>query len=433
MILFLGFYFGVLTMICLYNLHWYNVTNEKSYLYYAVFKASIILIVLQTTQIIVINEFTIILNANIIFISILLFSREFLALSSNAKKMSVALNYTIVFLIICFVYSIITGDYSHYKLSYSLVLSPLFLLGFYIYLRGFEPAKYYALAWGVSLPLIGLSELNEFKVASFYPDIPFILIGHIIESVVLSYAIFVKTNMICKEKEVQSKMLIHQAKLASMGNMLENISHQWRQPLNRTSAFIINMQVYIKDKYEGEEYLQDALTQSQLQLEYMSNTINDFTHFNKQSVDKECFSVSSVISNVQNIIGPTLEKNSILFEIEILNDFSMLSYPNELAQVILNLIQNSQDAQINRKVKHPVITAIVDKNKISIEDNAGGVGEGITHQIFEPYFTTKNKTSSLGLGLYMSKVILEKYFNAKIELNQIKPHTSFNILFPELV
>ena len=420
-------------MVCLYNLHWYNVTKEKSYLYYAIYKLFIILIYLQSTQTIVTNEFAIILSANIIFISILLFTKEFLALNVNNKKMAVVINYMMVFLILFFAYSTAIGDYSHYNLAYSLALSPLFLLGLFIYLKGFEPAKYYALGWGLSLPMIGLTDINNFNIVDFYPDIPFSLIANIIESIILSYAIFVKTNLIVKEKEAQSKILIHQAKLASMGHMLENISHQWRQPLNRISVFIINMQTHIKDKYKDEKYLPDALNQTQLQLEYMSNTINDFTNFNKQSKDKEKFSVSSVISDVHNIIGPTLEKNNIMFETKILNDFSMVSYPNELAQVILNLIQNAQDALVNRKVKQPVIAVIIDKNRISIQDNAGGIAEEIVSQIFEPYFTTKTKTSSLGLGLYMSKIILEKYCNAKIELQQVKQRTSFNILFYDKV
>ena len=416
-------------MICLYNLHWYNVTKEKSYLYYAIYKLFIILIYLQNTQTIVTNEFAIILSANIIFISILLFTKEFLALNVNNKKMAIAINYTMGFIVLYFTYSTITGDYSHYTLPYSLVLSPLFLLGFFIYLRGYEPAKYYALGWGLSLPMIGLTDINNFNIVDFYPDIPFSLIANIIESIILSYAIFVKTSFIVKEKEAQSKILIHQAKLASMGHMLENISHQWRQPLNRISVFIINMQAHIKDKYKDEKYLPDALNQTQLQLEYMSNTINDFTNFNKQSADKENFSVSSVISDVHNIIGPTLEKNNILFDTKILNDFSIVSYPNELAQVVLNLIQNAQDALVSREVKQPVIAIIIDKNRISIQDNAGGIAEEIVEQIFEPYFTTKAKTSSLGLGLYMSKIILEKYCNAKIVLHQVKQRTSFNIIF----
>lgn len=427
--LFLGIYFGALSMICLYNFHWYKVTEEKSYLYYAIFKALIILITLQTTQIIVINEFFIILNANFVYISILFFSREFLALKINARKVYVAINYITWLLIVYFIYSTIIGDYSGYDLPYSLVFLPLFLLGFVIYLGGFEPARYYALAWGISLPMVGLSDANHFNIVTFYPDIPFSLVGHIFESIILSYAISVKTNLIIKEKDAQSKILLHQAKLASMGQMLENISHQWRQPLNRISAFIINMETYVQGKYQEEKYLPDALKQSQLQLEYMSNTINDFTNFNKGSKEKIKFLASSVILDVHNIIGTTLEENKISFNTKVQHDFVVLSNPNELAQVILNLIQNSLDVLVNRKVKQPTINCVISRNKISIQDNAGGINNEILEHIFTPYFTTKNKPSSLGLGLYMSKIILEKNLNAKMEFNQSEQCTSFDILF----
>ena len=158
--LFLGGFFGVLLMLSLYNFHWYTVTKEKSYLYYSLYKLFIVLIFLQNTQIIVTNEFAIILNANIIFIFILLFTKEFLALNVNNKKMAIVINYMMGFLVLYFTYSTITGDYSHYTLAYSLVLSPLFLLGFFIYLRGYEPAKYYALGWGISLLIIGLSDIK---------------------------------------------------------------------------------------------------------------------------------------------------------------------------------------------------------------------------------------------------------------------------------
>lgn len=427
--LFLGFYFGILSMILLYNLHWYRVTKDKSYLYYAIFKLFIIVVVLQNIQIIVIDKFFLILNANVIFVFILLFSREFLALNINSRRVYIIINNVIIFLLLCFAYSVINQHYSIYDLPYSLVLSPLILLGYFIYRKGFKPAKYYMIAWGISLALVGLSNLNEYKIAEFYPEIPFTLIGHIIESIILSYAITAKTNLLIKEKEQQSKMLIHQSKLASMGQMLENISHQWHQPLNRIATYIINMQTYIENTYKTEGYLLEVLNQSQLQLEYMSNTINDFTEFNKQSKNRETFLASSVVDDVYNIVDQMLSKNNISFEMNKINDFSIFSYPNELAQVILNLVQNSQDILIKRHVKQPIIRVAIDENKISVQDNAGGIAVEIVDRIFEPYFTTNSKSSSLGLGLYISKMILEKHFNGLIEIEQAEQITSFNILF----
>ncbi len=427
--LFLGFFFGTLSMIILYNFHWYLITKEKSFLYYSIYKSIMILVILQVTQIIVSNQFLLILSTTILLIFILLFSKEFLSLKSNFHRINQLFNYMIGFLMLWFLYSAISKDYEIFNQPYSLILSPLVIVGFYTYKKGFKPAKYYILSYGIILLFVGLGDLNKFKIIEFYINFPFDFVGNMIGAIILSYAIFVKTDLIIKEKNDQSKILIHQSKLASMGQMLENISHQWRQPLHRISTFIINMQIHIHDKYKEEEYLLNALHQSQLQLEYMSNTINDFTNFNKQDKEKENFLVSSVVDDVYSIIDQTLEKNGIRFEKNIDDDFSIYSYPNELAQVILNLVQNAQDALIQRKIKEPNIKVLISKNKISIEDNAGGIDADIVEYMFEPYFTTKSETSSLGLGLYMSKIILNKYFTAKIEMDKNQKNTIFNIYF----
>lgn len=426
---FFGFYFGILSIIILINVHWYFITKEKSYVYYAAFKIVLIITMLQAAKIIITNPLFLTLSATIVLILALLFSKQFLDLKNNDRRSNRLLNAGMISLFLLFAISLSTGKYNLFDLPWSLLLSPLIVVGYITYKRGFEPAKYYVIGWGLSLLLVAFSDLNNFNVVSFYPNIPFGALGHIIESIILSYAIFVKTTLLLKEKEEQSKVLIHQSKFATIGQMLENISHQWRQPLNRISTYMINMQMYIYEKYDKDKFLINKLNQSQIQLEAMSNTINDFTGFYSQDREKETFVISSVINQVRSIIGDTLEKNDISFEVNVKDDFSLNSYPNELAQVILNLVQNAQDELIKREIEEPIIRIDIDTNKISVEDNAGGVKEDIADDIFEPYVTTKNKTSSLGLGLYMSKLILEKHFNANIELIQKDQNTLFNIAF----
>lgn len=427
--LFFGFYFGVILMIIFHNFHWYSVTKEKSYLYYAIFKVLMVLTILQSAHIIFISQFLLILTLVVMFFVMLSFIQEFLALKNGYVIINRVVYSVMAFMAACFIYSAFTGNYAIFSLPYSLVLSPLIFLGVYVYRQGFKPAGYYVIAWGLSLMLTGLKDLNVFTGVVFHPNIPFDLIGGIIESIILSYAITEKTNLMAREKEQQSKILIHQSKLVAMGQMLENISHQWRQPLNRISSFIINMQVHINSKYKNDACLFDGLNQSQLQLEYMSNTLNDFTDFNKQAKHKEEFLVSSVINNVVNIVNNTLENYSISLKVENIADFSMISYPTELSHVVLNLVQNAKDALVEKGVKQPKIKIVINKNKISIEDNAGGIDAAIVDRIFEPYFTTKSKSMSLGVGLYMSKVILDKHFHAEIGVDNTQKCTSFYILF----
>lgn len=432
MALFLGFYFGIMLMIILINTHWYFITKEKSYIYYAFFKLLMVLLILQATGVIPRTEYLFVFNLAITLVVMLVFSAEFLELKKRCKHLHLVVNLMIIGFILFLISVIYIAQNEVYELldiPYSLLISPLILIGYFIYKNGFEPAKYYVLAWSLSLSFSFIDDLNKFSLIIFYPNIPFDLIGHIIESVVIYYAIFIKTSLLIKEKEEQSNILIHRERLASMGQMLENISHQWRQPLNRIAAFIINMKMAINDKHDKDEYLISMLDQSQLQLEYMSDTINDFTHFNKQDTDKETFFVSSVVNDVFAIIGQSLEKNKISFQVTSHHDFSIHAYPRELGQVLLNLIQNAQDALIKRKVTQPTIQVIIDKNKLRVQDNAGGIEEAIVKRIFEPYFTTKNKSSSLGLGLYMSRLILDKHFNADIKVETFNNYTSFTIDF----
>jgi len=377
------------------------------------------------------DEFYQVLNTNVIFVFVFVFSKEFLGLRRNFYRLNAFVNYAMIFVLSCFAYSVITGHYEIFDKPYSIMTSPLILLGCFVYSKGYDPAKYYVIAWGIAISLLVISDLNEYRGFDFYPEIPFTLIGQLIGSVILSYAISVKTGLIVREKEEQEKVLIHQAKLASMGQMIENISHQWGQPLNRIAAYIINIQVYIKEHYNDNEYVIGALEQSQLQLEYMSNTIDDFTNFNKKSEAKSSFLVSDVVAGVYNIVGPTLKKNEIIFEIAERTDFSVYSYQNELSQVILNLVQNAQDVLLKRLVRQAKITLVIEKSYIRVQDNAGGVESDVIDYIFEPYFTTKMQGSSLGLGLYMSKLILDKHFNASIEVVQNAESTSFNIVFEE--
>lgn len=427
--IFYGFFFGTLSMLSLYNLHWYQITKEKAYLYYSIKLILFITITLQNSRIIEIHQFFLILNANCIFIIILLFSKEFLSLKNSFKRINSFMDGAIIFVVLCFIYSLYTGDFDKYSQAYSLVFSPLVFISYYVYRSGFQPAIYYTVGWGISLLFVGIYDMNTFKTLEFYPEIPFDNIGNLIQAIIVTYAIFVKTNLIIKEKDEQSKILIHQAKLASMGQMLENISHQWRQPLNRIATYIINMQIHIKDKYSVDDYLEESLNESQMQLEYMSKTIDDFTNFNRQIELKEEFLVSDVVASVYKIISKSLEENDIEFELKAVNDFSIISYPGELAQVILNLLQNSQDVLMKREIDQAKIIIVIDSDKICIQDNAGGVEASVIEHIFEPYFTTKKDKASLGLGLYICKIILEKYFNARIEVTKTKASSSFDILF----
>lgn len=427
--LFIGFYMGFIVMIVMYNLHWYVITRDKSYLYYSIFKA----LGIVTTSFAIfsspIDGATYHAVVTILLITLVLFVQELLELKKYIPLAHTALNIVIIILVAGYFSCLYFNNYSAYEQPFSLLVSPFIILGIVAHFRGNKTAKYLVIAWTLSISTMGIHELHQFEVIDLYPSFPFDLLSGMIDSIILSYAIFVKTRTVFRENEEKVKIMVHQSKLVASGQMLENISHQWHQPLNRISAYIINMQSYLLEKKHKEPYLSIALNQSQRQLEYMANTLQDFTSFHKREAKKETFMVSTVIENVLNIIGQTLEHKGIKVELQIDSDFKIHSYPNELSQVLLNLIQNAQDELVNRKVKNPYIKIVVDKHQISIIDNAGGMSNGTAEKIFDAYYTTKNKDSSLGLGLFMCKTILNKYFQTEITLKQYSDHTTFSICF----
>lgn len=174
-----------------------------------------------------------------------------------------------------------------------------------------------------------------------------------------------------------------------------------------------------------KEYLDKKMKQANSQLEFMSETIDNFRDFYKPKKEKELFTLIDAIASAINIIKPILVENKILIEVDIDESKEILGYKNEYSQVILNLISNAKDELINQKIKEPCIKIKMDKNKVLVIDNANGVKQELVNKIFEPYFTTKDKSS--GIGLYMSSMIISEHFEGKLYLENSTKGASFII------
>ncbi len=218
----------------------------------------------------------------------------------------------------------------------------------------------------------------------------------------------------------QEQLLIQQSKLASMGEMIGNIAHQWRQPLAEICAIHMNMKVtYDFDKFT-KEYLSKKMKEANTLTTYMSQTITDFQNFFKPQGEKEEFSVEKACREAFFILESSLKYHNVDTTISVVEDSIVFGYKNEYSQVILNVLSNAKDILIEREIKNPEIKIEIKTGDnfaiIKIQDNAGGVKENIIEKIFDPYFTTRHKTQGTGIGLYMSKNIIERNMNGFINV-----------------
>jgi len=424
---FLGFYYGVMTSILLYNFQWYMNSKEKSYLYYVLMHFCLVLMYLNTSDIFITS---LPITGILALIFSLFFIKEFLNLNIYYKHIDRFIKKFAIGFFIFFILLYISDTlYILSKIPLFLIFVPFLFIAYKVYKKGFDPAKYFLIGWGIYIFCLFLAYINKSYEYMFFAKNAIPQIGNLFETLILSFALSVKTKQLIIETKEQEQMLIHQSRLASMGEMLANISHQWRQPLNRIASFIMNMQIHIMDNYEDEKFLNKKLEESQHQLEYMSSTIDDFTEFYKKDKQKEEFFVSLAVENSYTIIDSSLTTNNIDLEINVINDFKINSYKKELSQVLLNLIQNAKDALLINQIKNPKIIITIDQNKIFVQDNAKGISLEIINKIFDPYFTTKEKYKGTGLGLYMSKIIIEKNMKAKITVENKNDGALFIINF----
>jgi len=237
-------------------------------------------------------------------------------------------------------------------------------------------------------------------------------------------------NEIAKNEEKQ-KVMFWQSRLASLGQMLSNIAHQWRQPLTELNLTIYNMKK--NALIDNQEEVITSYNQSKEIVKNMSNTIEDFTNFFNPNKKKKLFNLKDSIQEAIFISERTIKDEHIFLKTN-LSDIEVVGITNELTQIIINLIQNAKDAFSVNKIQQKEIKITTSKDAtnaiIEVKDNAGGISEENLEKIFEPYFTTKHSTSGTGLGLFMSKMICEQGFNGSLEVLNINSGVTFTIKIP---
>jgi signal transduction histidine kinase len=279
------------------------------------------------------------------------------------------------------------------------------------------------IGWSLILITVMLEYAGLVKWIGF--AFPFFHIAISLESIILSLAIAYKFKLLEEAKQEQQALLLQQSRLASVGEMLSSIAHQWRQPLNVISFGLMN----IKKRSIGQEKNLKIIAKLNGQLQYMSTTIEDFRNFYNPSKSKTTFYMEEACKQCCTISKSALDVNDIHIEILVKEDFSFFGNQNELQQAILSIVLNARDAFVKQKIKNGEIKITIEKFKITIHDNAGGIGKEHIDKIFNPYYSTKKDGD--GIGLHISRLIIEKEMKGSLTVKSSHENTTFTLRFKE--
>ncbi|MDR3580698.1 MAG: PAS domain S-box protein [Oryzomonas sp.] len=238
----------------------------------------------------------------------------------------------------------------------------------------------------------------------------------------------IQTTETLREKE---QMLIQQSRLAAMGEMIGNIAHQWRQPLNTLGLTIQQLSMFHDLGEFTKELLDNSVNRSMEIIQHMSQTIEDFRNYFKPDKIKIEFNMQNAIKSTLALIEDSFKSQHIDVELVTTGEPVIHGYRNEFAQVVLNILNNARDVLVERAIKDPRVTITIgsenERAVVTISDNAGGIPEEIIGKIFDPYFTTKGPQLGTGVGLFMSKTIIEKNMNGSLTVRNTVDGAEFRI------
>ncbi len=239
----------------------------------------------------------------------------------------------------------------------------------------------------------------------------------------LNHKLEEKIRRVVEKNREKDQIMYQHARLAAMGEMIGNIAHQWRQPLNALTVLIQSFGIKSQNGKLEQEFIDKQVKEGLRLAMQMSNTIEDFRNFFNPRKEREYFNLSETLEETMELVEYFCKDEHIQIEIDCKEEMRLFGYSNEFSQVILNLINNARDnfKQRNMNEERKIIIRAEKKVKpdhtyafITFTDNGGGIDPNIKDRIFEPYFTTKHKSTGTGIGLYMSKQIIEKQMQGLI-------------------
>jgi len=465
-----GLYYGILMILILYTLVTFLATKEKVYGFYILFILSYGLWQLSYDGLGILyfwgDSYWMREKATVFFIFtstffLLLFSKTLLKAKLHMPRYNRFLLEPLTYIAIIGIVASVVLPYKYIIVLGSLlsiiVSVSLFIGGLIVLKKDYYSIRLFVLGWTIFLTATVLFVLSKFNFIDGYIVMQYgQQIGSAIELTLFSGALMQHFNNLKNEytkklkdhnknleemvaqalqKERQNdQILIEQSKLASMGEMIEQIAHQWRQPLNNIG--LINQDFYFKkelNKLQEEDYKR-LHTLIDTNISYMSDTIDDFRNYYTRNQAKEIYDLHDAIGTILHIVEATFKHYRIKISLDIEKNIYVYNIKNELFQVFLNILNNAKDVLLSQGITDKKITIRLNKNRdfafVKIEDNGGGVSEKIISKIFKPYFTTKSQKNGTGIGLYMSKEIIEKNMLGTLEVENINEGCCFSIQLP---
>lgn len=253
-----------------------------------------------------------------------------------------------------------------------------------------------------------------------------------LETTLQQYSEMLESRVKERTAELRKKdqLLLNQSRLAAMGEMISNIAHQWRQPLNTLGLNIQRLSLFYELGKFNKEFLDTSTNDAMTLIQHMSKTIDDFRNFFQPDKEKTDFNANHAIQQSISLVIDSFNHHQIILMIRTDGDAWINGYPNEFSQVVLNILLNARDVLVEREIADRLVTVTSSiansKAVITIADNAGGIPENIIDKVFDPYFSTKG-VDGTGIGLYMSKNIIETNMGGRLSVRNISDGAEFRI------